>query len=244
MSAEITYDNIETEIMKVLTMKPDFYHSQFSLYEKLLESFNLKDPQLRSLLKDRLFVIFRTLNKYDNVLVQNKDNIYYACFQLEKETDNIDFVLDKEITKESTFDKVQSSIENTDTSVSRFIVKEKLTQYYTNLDMDGNNILHLLIKSNYPDDIKLVEEIIDFDSSMLMSENLYGKTPFDLIVSNEMYGMIIRKLYDSIFDNTNEIYQLKENQNKIVSNIEGIGMSINIFLVLFSLFYVFSYIRL
>lgn len=243
MSDQITYETIENEIMKVLTMKPDFYHSQFSLYEKLLESFDLKDPQLKSVLKDRLFVIFRTLSKYDNVLVHNKDNIYYACFQLEKEIDSIDFILDKEITKESTFDRVQSSIENTDISVARFIVNEKLTQYYTNLDSDGNNILHLLMKSNNQEDIKLVEQIIDFDSSMLMSENLFGKTPFDLIVSNQMSGMIIRKLYDSIIDNNNEIYQIKQTQNNIITNIEGIGMSINIFLVLMSIIYIFYYFR-
>jgi hypothetical protein len=225
MTQQLEYEVIETEIMKLLTKSPDVYVSQFTIYDKLLDHFKINDPVSKTLLKDRLLVILRVLTKYDNVLINKNDGVYYVCFQLDKDHDDICFISDKDTVKSTRFNEIKSSIEDTDISVIRFIVDQDLKQHFNILDTDKNNILHLLIKYN---DILRVEKFIENNVSFLMDQNVFEKTPFDLINSTEMSGLIIKKLYDDIRDNANEIYIMKDNHNKIMTNIDGIIVSIQL----------------
>jgi len=228
MSDNIEYKIIETEILKILTLNCDKYISQYEIYSKLLDKFNIVDPHLKTILKDRLLIILRVLTNYEHILFKINNGVYYVCFQLNKKENDIPDLPTND--KPNDFDKIESCINDTDISVIRFIIDKNLEEYFGMLDKDKNNILHSLIKDN---DIIRVEKILDdTDTLFLMEENVFRKTPIDLINSSEMAAFFIKRLFDEISNKSYEISNLNKKNDELILKIDGIVTSIQILCII------------
>jgi hypothetical protein len=244
--ASISFEAVEKECMKALILSPGVKQTQFSIFEKVSSKFEDiigNNPILKNDLKYITLAVIRSLSvRNDNVIVEDNDGIYYACYYIDMENTK------KEINTGNTFvnipvsEKEKHDMPN-NLAVIDFILSNKLTEHYYTKDYLGNTILHYLIMGNH------LEKIIDYFYimvDMINIENNDKKTPLELIkdirISNFFLVYFIKKnnsnektiiLHNSNINTLNfEVFNNKKNINTI-STLAFMQLIVNIIIIYF-----------
>ena len=195
------FTKLETDIMKILTRNSDLYLTQYQIYNNLVEDRMIKDPVEKEQLKIRFLVVLKVLSAtFDNVSVIINNGIISAKFIVDEDSEE-EYTHDVFDVKDPPAEKMPDDIE-----VVRFIVDEKLTEFYLREDYQGNTILHTLVVHS---DLERIEEIMYHDNISFLSPNKDGMTPVDLISSFKISNMLIKKLIEN-----NHISEMKLNRFK------------------------------
>ena len=131
--------------------------------------------------------------------------------------------------------------------IEKFIIYNKLEQFYETKDIDENSLLHVLIRDYDPnnnDDLVRINKIIDSNINSLLLYNLNNKTPIDMIKDNNLMNMFIKKNYLDLQICKREIKQLhydialiNNQMNDLKNDIFSVYFKI---LVRFAVYYLFT----
>jgi hypothetical protein len=213
MTTTYNFEKLETNIMKVLSRSPDTYMSQYEIYNKLCENFELKDPVEKENLKFRFLIVLRQLSSiFDGVSVLNKNGIFSAGFFTED---------DKLDSQDQDFVSVEPEAESSklpdDLSVVRFIVDENIKEFYNRRDYQGNTILHTLVIHS---DFERIQKIIETESCSFSDKNNKGETPLDLISDFKVNNLITKNILDQISDLEYDVMTLKSKNSELENSIK------------------------
>ena len=204
------FSKLENDIMKILTRNSDKFLSQYKIYDELLEDLDIKDPYEKNQLKIRLIIVLKQLSSiYNNISVSLQNKIMYAKFCIDS--------LPEEHIEESTKSQNESEEMPNELSVVQFIIDNKLTQFYSKKDFEGNTILHTLVKYS---DVNRVEEIMNYENISFFDKNKADITPIDLITDIRISNLLIKNLMKDNKTNRLEIMRLKEFLSNLKSNLE------------------------
>lgn len=205
------YEKIELECMKVLTSKPDIYISQYDIYNKVYEKFDIKDPIDKDNFKYKFLIVLRALSTvYPDVSISNKDNILYLSFSMNKEAKN-------NLAPDLNFKDNQTKVDlPTDISVIQFILDQGLSEFYFQKDYLGNNLLHYLVIHN---DLDRLSKHYFRLKNMLFDKNNDGKTAIDLISDVRISNFYISLLIENGRARIKEIEDLRVKYNNLEKQI-------------------------
>lgn len=210
---EISIDKIETDIMSVLYANMDTKFSQYTLFNKLLED-KYEGQYTNSIhpnFKSKFLLIFRTLmSKYDDIVVEKKDGMYYIVCLSSKED-----IEEKPLYMEQIIKPIQ--LEMSDISgMYDYIYDNDLNEYKNWSDpFDGNSIFHELVLNN---NIKQTLRLIEENKFNFEIKNNQNKTPIDLINSQEMGNLIITEFVKKITLLTDKYNKEKDNVESLVND--------------------------
>jgi hypothetical protein len=204
------FSKLENDIMKILTRNSDKFLSQYKIYDDLLEDLDIKDPYEKEQLKIRFIIVLKQLSSiYNNISVSSKNKIMYAKFCIDS--------LPEETVEESTKSQNENEEMPNELSVVQFIIDNKLIQFYSKKDFEGNTILHTLVKYS---DFNRVEEIMNYENISFFDKNKADVTPMDLITDIRISNLLIKNLMKDNKTHRLEIIRLKEFLSNLKSNLE------------------------
>ena len=204
------FSKLENDIMKILTRNSDKFLSQYKIYDDLLEDLDIKDPYEKEQLKIRFIIVLKQLSSiYNNISVSSKNKIMYAKFCIDS--------LREETVEESTKSQNENEEMPNELSVVQFIIDNKLIQFYSKKDFEGNTILHTLVKYS---DFNRVEEIMNYENISFFDKNKAEITPMDLITDIRISNLLIKNLMKDNKTHRLEIIRLKEFLSNLKSNLE------------------------
>lgn len=215
------FSKIETEIMKILSRNPGNFVNQYSLYQQLLEEYELKDPVEKEDFKMKFLIVLRQLSSvFNNVSIKNEKGIFSAGLFI-KDDVNITVEEEKENTEDTTTDTVNddtfdnlllsrknmNSSKNTlfDIAVINFIVDEDIYYYFNRKDYQGNSILHNLVIAN---DYERTKKIYHRNDISFQDENNEGLTPLHYIQDVRIACLAIDKLMIENYDHAMELHKI------------------------------------
>ena len=222
------FSKLENDIMKILSRNSDKFLSQYKIYDELLEDLDIKDPYEKDQLKIRLIIVLKQLSSmYNNISVSLKNKIMYAKFCIDS--------LPEEPFEESTKSQNESEDMPNELSVVQFIIDNKLIQFYSKKDFEGNTILHTLVKYS---DFNRVEEIMNYENISFFDKNKAEITPLDLITDIKISNLLIKNLMKDNKTYRLEIMRLKEFLSNLKSNLELFFTLTLIYFLFSTLFYI------
>lgn len=225
------FSKLENDIMKILTRNSDKFLSQYKIYDELIEDLDIKDPYEKEQLKIRFIIVLKQLSSiYDNINLSSQNKIMYAKFCIDS---FIDDQVDVPI-NESKTDIINEEMPN-ELSVVQFIIDNKLTQFYSKKDFEGNTILHTLVKYS---DIGRIEEIMNYENISFFDKNKAEITPLDLITDIRISNLLIKNLMKDNKTYRLEIMRLKEFLSNLKSNLELFSTLTLIYFLFSTLFYI------
>lgn len=209
--SEISIDKIETDVMSVLYANIDKKFTQYGLFNKLLvdkyegQYSNSIYPNFKYKF---LLVVRNLMSKYDDIIVEKKDDVYYILCSSSKE--NI-----QEIPIYSTSLDNPIKLEKSDVSgLYDFICDNYLNEYMEWVDpFNGNTIFHELISNN---NINQTSKLIKKNKFNFEIKNNNNQTPTDFINSLEMSNLIIAELNKKIMMLTKKYNQEKSNVDILI----------------------------
>jgi hypothetical protein len=211
----ISFEKIETEIMKVITKSKGRFINQFELYDKLMDEFELKDPVLKYDFKTRFFIILKVLpSLFPKITLKNKNGIVSVGFDM----DTDDFVVLNH-TLEKEYEDRRSEVPK-DYELTQIIIDDNNTEYLSMIDYLGNNVLHYLVMNN---DYVRFKKVYKRPIISLYHKNNDGVTPFDLISDVRISNILLKDLKEEISELNNKLSILAKdnrfNNSKIDMNI-------------------------
>lgn len=195
------FNKLEVDIMKVLTKSSGTYHSQFKIYNELIENLEIKDPIEKDNLKKKVLTVLRVLpHTFDNIKVIKENDILYVAFSPEKDILNQETIIEKneELIKDN---KWLSEI-----AVINFIIDENMNDYLYKKDYTGNTVLHSLILNN--DEIR-IKKAFQKLKSMINEKNLDHQTPIEVINNFKISNLFINHLINENETMKKDISELK-----------------------------------
>jgi hypothetical protein len=218
---------LENDIMKILSRNSDKFLSQYKIYEELLEDLDIKDPYEKNQLKIRLIIVLKQLSSiYNNVSISLENKIMYAKFCIDS--------LPEEHIEESTKSQNESEEMPNELSVVQFVIDNKLTQFYSKKDFEGNTILHTLVKYS---DFNRVEEIMTYENISFFDKNKADITPMDLITDIRISNLLIKNLMKDNKTQRLEIIRCKEFLHDLKSKMESFFVIISLYFISTILYY-------
>lgn len=181
------FNKLEVDIMKVLTRTSGTYHSQFKIYNELVEDLDMKDPVEKDNLKTKILTILRVLpHTFNNIKVIKENNILYVAFSPEKE------IITNEIINEKNEELIIDNKWLSEIAVINFIIDENMDDYIYKKDYTGNTVLHSLILSN--DEIRIKKSFNKL-KNMIYEKNLDKQTPIEVINTFKVSNFFINYLF-------------------------------------------------
>lgn len=199
------FNNLQTDIMKILTRSPDLFLSQYRLYDQIVEDLEIKDPVEKENLKIRFLIVLRTLPFiFDHINIINKNGSLHIKFSnidtdTEIEKNNVDEILEE--TKDT------QNVMPSEIAVINFIIDENIDEYFYRKDYDGNNILHSLIANN---DYTRIKKHFNKLKKLISEKNNNDQTPIEIISDNNITNLFLNNMMI-------EINSLKK-ENLILNN--------------------------
>ena len=190
-----TFSKLESDIMKVLTKNNGLFLSQYNIYDKILNDYDIKDPSEKDNFKFRFLAVLRQMsNLFDGVSIMKKEDVIFVGFDV-KDDNDYDYeysTVNEEIKKNG---KMPPEI-----SVINFIIDENMVNYINRKDYKGNNIFHNLVIVSDIDRIKKCFSLLlskkDINS-LLFDINNEGLTPIHYIKNFEISNFfMVHILYD------------------------------------------------
>lgn len=231
MSTVDIFDNIETNVMKVLTRKPGVWISQYTLYSNLLEELEIKDPIEKENLKIKFLIVLRKLSSiFNNVEVSLTNGCLYAIF---KNMDNTEEIQENKLEDNENNDlKIADLKMPNENAIIRFIVDENIEKYNSIKDFQGNNILHILALFN---DLQRFQKMYLKHNDLLFEVNNKNKTPIDLITDIRITNLLLA-------DVMKECNDVKNKFKTEYIELKQMNVILGLILFILVLFIVFLYI--
>ena len=230
----VSYDDIETKVMSVLYSNIDVNFTQFALYNKVFEKFDVLPTSFSGgqSFKAKFLIVLRNLmSKYDDIKISKNGDIYSIICLSNKDA--------AEIPTKTYNDVNPASI--TFPNISDYIIENNWEKEFDYIDpFDGNTIFHdLVISGNYNKIKKLIEQ----KKFNFNAKNKLNLTPIDVSQEIRISILMLSKLCENIM---NENIHLKiqiedltlktndiENQtNKLIKNRNKSYTKIYIFIIL------------
>jgi hypothetical protein len=207
------FNKLEIDIMKVLTRASGIYHSQFKIYNELIEDLTIKDPVEKDNLKTKVLTALRVLpHTFDNIKVIKENDILYVAFSPEKEDIKENIVLEKN-------EELKDSKWLSEMAVINFIIDENMNDYLYKKDYTGNTVLHSLILNN--DELRL-KKAFNKLKTMLNEKNIDNQTPVETIntfkISNFFMNYLINE-NNSLKKDVDELKIIAEKLKKYLLRI-------------------------
>ncbi len=223
--SKMSYDDIESKIMKYLYSNPNTSFNQYSLYNKLLD-----DMEVKTVLSDtrdfkRKFIdILRNLDcKYNDLTITKNNN-------------NIIIILDKEIDTKNYEDINYTSYnDNKEFDYYDFIFDNHIEESLSIKDKNENSIYHDLVMSS---NVNLIKKLINKNKFNYEVKNNNDKTPIDLCENNEIYRILLKEQFKELNNRINKLEIIEKSRNNICNRIFEI---IKNFCVVFTLILLFGY---
>jgi hypothetical protein len=163
---------------------------------------------------------------YNNISVSLQNKIMYAKFCIDS--------LPEEPVEELTKSQNESEEMPNELSVVQFIIDNKLTQFYSKKDFEGNTILHTLVKYS---DFNRVEEIMNYENISFFDKNKSDITPMDLIRDIRISNLLIKNLMKDNKTYRLEISRCKEFLHDLKSKMESFFVIISLYFLSTTLYY-------
>lgn len=223
--SKMSYDDIESKIMKYLYSNPNTSFNQYSLYNKLLDDVDVKTILFDTRDFKRKFIdILRNLDcKYDDLTITKNNN-------------NITIILDKEINSKN-YEDVNYISYNDDKEFNyyKFIFDNHIEKSLGIKDKNKNSIYHDLVMLN---NIDLIKQLINTNKFNYDIKNNNNETPLDLCQNNEIYRILLKEQFKEIVNRIEKL-EIIEKSRKHIGN--KIFETINDFCVVFTTILLISY---
>ena len=204
--SKMSYDDIESKIMKYLYSNPNTSFNQYSLYNKLLDDMEGKNGLFDTRDFKRKFIdILRNLDcKYDDLTITKNNN-------------NITIILDKEIDTKN-YEDINYTSYNDDKEFNyyKFIFDNYIEESLNIKDKNKNSIYHDLVMSSNADLIKQLINKNKFDYSIKNNNN---ETPLDLCQNNEIYRILLKEQFKEINNRIEKLEIIEKSRNNICNRI-------------------------
>lgn len=240
--SDISIDKIETDVMSVLYANMDKKFTQYTLFNKLLESKykSMYTNFIHQNFKSKFLLVIRTLGtKYDDIEISKKEEIYFIVCKSDKYKQSIIHENENENeneTKQSIQTPKDLFLEHftenfltlTKSDVSNmydYIYNNDLKEYIDFVEpCDGNTIYHeLILNNNLAQTLKLIND----DNFYFHITNKNNQTPIDLINSLEMSNLIIKHFIKKILLIT-EKYNIEKSNVSMLTNKLNCEMSYHV----------------
>lgn len=150
------------------------------------------------------------MSKYDDIVVEKKNGLYYIVCLSSKED-----MEEKPLYMEQTAKPIQL-VKKDMADMYDYIYDNDLNEYMIWCDpFDGNSIFHELVLNN---NIKQTSRLIEENRFNFEIKNNQDKTPTDLINSQEMGNLIINEFVKKIHTLTEKYNQEKDNVKLLVND--------------------------
>ena len=204
-----TFSKLESDIMKVLTKNNGLFLSQYNIYDKILNDYDIKDPVEKDNFKFRFLAVLRQMsNLFDGVSIMKKEDVIFVGFDVKDDKNDCDYeysTINEEIKKNGEMPP--------EISVINFIIDENMINYINRKDYKGNNVFHNLVIVNDIDRIKKCFSVLlskkDINH-LLFDINNEGLTPIHYIQNFEISNFFMAHI----------LYDLKEKDDNIDLLIE------------------------
>jgi len=222
---KMSYDDIESKIIKYLYSNPNTSFNQYSLYNKLLDDMEGKNGLFDTRDFKRKFIdILRNLDcKYDDLTITKNNN-------------NITIILDKKIDTKN-YEDVNYTSYNDDKEFNyyKFIFDNHIDESLNIKDKNKNSIYHDLVMSSNTD---LIKKLINENKFNYSIKNNNNETPLDLCQNNEIYRILLKEQLKEINNRIDKLEIIKKSKNHICNRIFE---TIKDFCVIFTLILLISY---
>jgi len=222
---KMSYDDIESKIIKYLYSNPNTSFNQYSLYNKLLDDMEGKNGLFDTRDFKRKFIdILRNLDcKYDDLTITKNNN-------------NITIILNKEIDTKN-YEDVNYTSYNDDKEFNyyKFIFDNHIDESLNIKDKNKNSIYHDLVMSSNTD---LIKKLINENKFNYSIKNNNNETPLDLCQNNEIYKILLKEQFKEINNRIEKLEIIKKSKNHICNRIFE---TIKDFCVIFTLILLISY---
>jgi len=98
-----TFTKLESDIMKVLTKNAGLFLSQYNIYDKILNDYDIKDPVERDNFKFRFLAVLRQMsNLFEGISIMKKEDVIFVGFDVKNDKNDYDYeysTLNEEIKK-------------------------------------------------------------------------------------------------------------------------------------------------
>lgn len=223
--SKMSYDDIESKIMKYLYSNTNTRFNQYSLYNKLLD-----DMEVKTVLSDtrdfkRKFIdILRNLDcKYNDLTITKNNN-------------NIIIILNKEIDTKNYEDINYTSYnDNKEFDYYDFIFDNHIEESLSIKDKNENSIYHDLVMSS---NVNLIKKLINKNKFNYEVKNNNNETPIDLCQNNEIYRILLKKHFKEINNRIEKLEIIEKSRNNICNRIFE---TIKNFCVVFTLILLIGY---
>lgn len=223
--SKMSYDDIESKIMKYLYSNPNTSFNQYSLYNKLLDDMEGKNSLFDTRDFKRKFIdILRNLDcKYNDLTITKNNN-------------NITIILDKEINTQN-YEDINYTSYNDDKEFNyyKFIFDNYIEESLKIKDKNKNSIYHDLVMSSNTD---LIKKLINENKFNYSIKNNNNETPLDLCQNNEIYRILLKEQLKEINNRIDKLEIIKKSKNHICNRIFE---TIKDFCVIFTLILLISY---
>lgn len=202
----MSYDDIESKIMKYLYSNPNTSFNQYSLYNKLLDDMEGKNGLFDTRDFKRKFIdILRNLDcKYDDLTITKNNN-------------NITIILDKEINTKN-YEDINYTSYNDDKEFNyyKFIFDNYIEESLNIKDKNKNSIYHDLVMSSNTD---LIKKLINENKFNYSIKNNNNETPLDLCQNNEIYRILLKEQFKEINNRIEKLEIIEKSKNHICNRI-------------------------
>lgn len=210
----VSFDEIETNIMSVLYANIDMNFSQYALFNKVLKDKydGQYSSQIHPNFKSKFLLVLRNLmSKYDDIKVSRNNGIYSViCVSLPESFSfgKIDNFKNWKYVGTSAIDLDLNDY----ATMYDYIYENNLTDYLNWSDpWDGNSIFHELVLAENKTQIK---KLIEQDQFNYFTKNKHGQTPIELAITQEISNLLMSGLVQKFILLTEKFNSEKE-QNKL-----------------------------
>lgn len=183
----ITFDEIESKIKLVLIGNQDYKLTQYTIYNKVIDHLDLNTTFISQAFKAKFLLVLRNLQgKNSDIEINIENGIYTAIY----------YSSNSKISNGLINEQINSNMQFTKDDFNNYIIENDLINEFSYQDpAEGNTIYHDIVNGN---NYFSVKKLIKSNLFNYTIQNNYGKTPIDMINSQEMTNIFINKLSSEI----------------------------------------------
>lgn len=210
--SEVTFDNIETNLMSILYANLDTKYTHTLLFNKLIQDKYDDVIYVPQIFKTKFLLVLSNLSgQYDDLIIEKNDNIITIICNSDEKTENKE---NNSVNTEKVLEiEKKHELNEQDTlKMHEYIFDNNMDEYINKINkFTKNTIYHELVKEN---NISLIEILVKKNEFNYYVENNDNKKPFELSKSKEVTNILIGGLFEEIKRSRKEIdilnYELNE----------------------------------
>ena len=201
--SEVTFDNIETNLMSILYANINTEYTHTLLFNKLIQDKYDDVTYVPQIFKTKFLLVLSNLSgKYDDLTIEKNDNIITIICNSDEKTENKE---NNSVNTEKVLEREKKhELNELDTlKMYEYIFNNNMDDYINKIDeFTGNTIYHELVKEN---NISLIENLVKKNAFNYYVKNNDNKKPFELSKSKEVTNILMGGLFEEIKRSREEI---------------------------------------